>query len=73
VKLIGATCHYATEQLDAGPIIHQEMLRIEHFHSLKDIQRIGRDCEKLALARGIRFHADDRVLVHDGRSIVFGD
>ncbi|MCF7730024.1 MAG: formyltetrahydrofolate deformylase [Chthoniobacterales bacterium] len=73
VKLIGATCHYATEQLDAGPIIHQEVLRIEHFHSLQDIRRLGRDCEKLALARGIRFHADDRVLVHDGRSIVFGD
>ena len=73
VKLIGATCHYATENLDEGPIIDQEMIRVEHFHSPEDLRRLGRDCEKLALARGIRFHADDRVLVHDGRSIVFGD
>lgn len=73
VKLIGATCHYATNQLDQGPIIDQEVIRVEHFHSLEDLRRLGRDCEKLALARGIRFHADDRVLVHNGRSIVFGD
>ncbi len=73
VKLIGATCHYATEDLDEGPIIDQEMIRVEHFHSPEDLRRLGRDCEKVALARGIRFHADDRVLVHQGRSIVFGD
>ncbi|MBX9742396.1 MAG: formyltetrahydrofolate deformylase [Chthoniobacterales bacterium] len=73
VKLIGATCHYATEELDQGPIIDQEVMRVQHFHSPEDLQRLGRDCEKLALARGIRLHADDRILVHNGRSIVFGD
>lgn len=73
VKLIGATCHYATEELDEGPIISQEMIRVEHFHSPDDLKRLGRDCEKIALARGIRFHVDERVLVHGMRSIVFGD
>ncbi|MFI0347303.1 MAG: formyltetrahydrofolate deformylase [Chthoniobacterales bacterium] len=73
VKLIGATCHYATEELDAGPIIDQEVIRVDHFHSPEDLRRLGRDCEKLALARGIRFHVDERVLVHGTRSIVFGD
>lgn len=73
VKLIGATCHYATEQLDEGPIISQEMIRVEHFHTPEDLKRLGRDCEKLALARGLRFHVDERVLVHGERSIVFGD
>lgn len=73
VKLIGATCHYATEQLDQGPIIDQEVMRVHHFHTPEDLRRLGRDCEKLALARSIRFHADDRILVHQGRSIVFMD
>jgi len=73
VKLIGATCHYATEELDAGPIIHQEMIPINHFHSPSDMRRLGRDCERLALARGVRLHVDDRVVVHGSRAIVFGD
>jgi formyltetrahydrofolate deformylase len=73
VKLIGATCHYATAELDAGPIIHQEMIHIEHFHTPADMRRLGRDCEKLSLARGVRLHVDDRVVVHNSRAIVFGD
>jgi formyltetrahydrofolate deformylase len=73
VKLIGATCHYATEELDAGPIIHQEVIHAEHFHTPDDLRRLGRDCEKLALARGVRFHVEDRILVHGSRAIVFGD
>jgi formyltetrahydrofolate deformylase len=73
VKLIGATCHYATEELDAGPIIHQEMIPIEHFHTPADMRRLGRDCERLALARGVRLHVEDRVVVHNSRAIVFGD
>jgi len=72
VKLIGATCHYATGDLDAGPIIHQEVLGVEHFHTPTDLRRIGRDCERLALARGVRLHVDDRVVVHNSRAIVFG-
>ena len=73
VKLIGATCHYATEDLDDGPIIEQEVARVEHYHEPDDLVRLGRDCERLALARGVRFHVEDRVLVHGNRAIVFRD
>lgn len=73
VKLIGATCHYATEDLDQGPIIEQEVSRVEHYHEPDDLVRLGRDCERLALARGVRFHVEDRVLVHGSRAIVFRD
>lgn len=73
VKLIGATCHYATAELDAGPIIDQEVIRVEHFHTAEDLVRLGRDCERLALARSVRWHLGDRVLMHGNRSIVFRD
>ena len=73
VKLIGATCHYATADLDSGPIIDQEVIRVEHFHTVDDLIRIGRDCERLALARSVRWHLSDRVLIHGNRSIVFRD
>jgi len=73
VKLIGATCHYATADLDQGPIIDQEVVRVEHFHTPDDLLRLGRDCERLALARGVRYHLDDRVLIHGNRAIVFRD
>lgn len=73
VKLIGATCHYVTSDLDAGPIVDQEVVRVEHFHLPDDLLRLGRDCERLALARGVRYHLDDRVLIHGNKSIVFRD
>src|SRR5207302_9527422 len=73
VKLIGATCHYATAELDEGPIIDQEVVRVEHFHSPQDLLRLGRDCERLALARGVRYHIHGRVLIHGNKSIVFRD
>jgi formyltetrahydrofolate deformylase len=73
VKLIGATCHYATEDHDQGPIIEQEVSRVEHYHEPEDLIRLGRDCERLALARGVRYHVEDRVLVHGPRAIVFRD
>jgi formyltetrahydrofolate deformylase len=73
VKLIGATCHYATEELDQGPIIDQEVVRVEHFHDLGDLRRLGRDCERLALARGVRYHVEDRVLIHGAKTVVFRD
>jgi formyltetrahydrofolate deformylase len=73
VKLIGATCHYATADLDQGPIIDQEVTRVEHFHSPEDLVRIGRDCERLALARGVRWHLGDRVWVSGNRTVVFRD
>jgi len=73
VKLIGATCHYITSDLDAGPIIDQEVVRVEHFHTPDDLLRLGRDCERLALSRGVRYHVSDRVLIHGNKSIVFRD
>jgi len=73
VKLIGATCHYVTADLDEGPIIEQEVIRVEHFHSLDDLLRLGRDCERQALARGVRWHVADRVLLHGNRTVVFRD
>jgi formyltetrahydrofolate deformylase len=71
VKLIGATAHYATAELDAGPIIEQDVQRVGHGYTLEDLVRVGRDLERLVLARAVRSHLDDRVLVHDGRTIVF--
>jgi formyltetrahydrofolate deformylase len=73
VKLIGATCHYATADLDEGPIIEQEVVRVEHFHSEADLLRLGRDCERLALARGLRYHLSERVLVRGNKTTVFRD
>jgi formyltetrahydrofolate deformylase len=73
VKLIGATCHYVTADLDEGPIIEQEVIRAEHFHSIEDLLRLGRDCERQALARGVRWHVADRVLQHGNRTVVFRD
>lgn len=73
VKLIGATCHYVTGELDEGPIIEQEVVRVEHMHSADDLLRLGRDCERMALARGVRYHISDRVLIHGKKTIVFRD
>jgi formyltetrahydrofolate deformylase len=73
VKLIGATCHYVTGVLDEGPIIDQEVVRVEHFHSPDDMLRLGRDCERLALARGVRYYLHDRVLIHGNKTVVFRD
>ncbi|MGI0119413.1 formyltetrahydrofolate deformylase [Zooshikella sp. RANM57] len=71
VKLIGATCHYVTEELDAGPIIEQDIIRVSHRDSINDMVRLGKDCEKNALARGLRYHLEDRVLVHNNKTVVF--
>ncbi|WP_071870607.1 formyltetrahydrofolate deformylase [Atopomonas hussainii] len=71
VKLIGATCHYVTEELDAGPIIEQDLIRVSHKDSVEDMVRKGKDCEKMVLARGLRYHLEDRVLVHGNRTVVF--
>ncbi|MFT5721213.1 MAG: formyltetrahydrofolate deformylase [Motiliproteus sp.] len=71
VKLIGATCHYVTEDLDAGPIIDQDVIRITHNDSAEDMVRLGRDAEKSVLARGLRWHLEDRILVHGNKTVVF--
>ncbi|ETA66545.1 formyltetrahydrofolate deformylase [Haloechinothrix halophila YIM 93223] len=71
VKLVGATCHYVTAELDAGPIIEQDVIRVDHGDSIPDMVRKGRDIEKVVLARGLRWHLENRVLVHAGRTVVF--
>lgn len=71
VKLIGATCHYVTDELDAGPIIEQDIVRIDHGDTPDDLVRYGRDIEKTVLSRGLRYHVEDRVLVCGNKTIVF--
>jgi formyltetrahydrofolate deformylase len=71
VKLVGATCHYVTADLDAGPIIEQDVLRVQHGDSVADMVRKGRDIEKVVLARGLRWHLEDRVLVHGNQTVIF--
>lgn len=71
VKLVGATCHYVTAELDAGPIIEQDVMRVDHADAVPDMVRKGRDLEKIVLARGLRWHLEDRVLVYGKRTVVF--
>jgi formyltetrahydrofolate deformylase len=71
VKLIGATCHYVTSDLDEGPIIEQEVMRISHSDSAVDMVRKGKNCEKTALANGVRYHLEDRVIIHHNKTVVF--
>ena len=72
VKLIGATSHYVTEDLDRGPIIAQETIAVDHSHSVRDMMALGRDAEKRVLARAVAAHAEDRIMVYQQRTIVFG-
>ncbi|CAM9325021.1 unnamed protein product [Discosporangium mesarthrocarpum] len=72
VKIIGATAHYATTDLDAGPIIEQAVTRISHNDSVTDMIRKGRDLERVVLARAVRWHLSDSVLVHGNKTVVFG-
>ena len=71
VKLIGATAHYATADLDEGPIIHQDVTRINHRNAIPDLIRKGRDLEKSVFAQAIRLHLDNRILVYNNRTVVF--
>jgi len=71
VKLIGATAHYVTEELDAGPIIEQDVVRVTHRQSPEDLKRMGRDVERVVLARAVAAHLEDRVVVWDKRTIIF--
>ncbi|MEM1281396.1 MAG: formyltetrahydrofolate deformylase [Cyanobacteria bacterium P01_H01_bin.152] len=71
VKIIGATAHYVTEDLDAGPIIEQDVVRITHRDDVKDLIRKGKDLERIVLARGVRLHLQNRVLVYGNRTVVF--
>src|SRR5437667_5759513 len=71
VKLIGATSHYVTEQLDEGPIIEQDVIRVSHRDGLDDLLQKGRDLEKVVLSRAVRWHLDHRVLVYERKTVVF--
>jgi formyltetrahydrofolate deformylase len=71
VKIIGATAHYVTEDLDEGPIIEQDVHRVSHRHGLAELEAIGRDVERTVLARAVRWHLEDRVIVHGNKTVVF--
>jgi formyltetrahydrofolate deformylase len=71
-KLTGATAHYVTTDLDDGPIIDQDVIRSSHRDTVEDLVRKGRDVERTVLARAVRWHLEDRILVHGNRTVVFG-
>ena len=72
VKIIGATAHYATENLDEGPIIEQDVVRVSHRGTIADWTRLGADLEKIVLARAVRHHLLHHILIHGRRTIIFG-
>ncbi|WP_406683308.1 formyltetrahydrofolate deformylase [Seonamhaeicola sp. MEBiC1930] len=71
VKIIGATSHYVTEELDAGPIIEQDVTRVTHSHSIVDLISKGRDLEKIVLANAVKLHADRKVMVYNNKTVIF--
>lgn len=71
VKLVGATAHYVTEDLDEGPIVEQDVVRVGHQHTTTDLVRLGTDVERTVLSRAVRWHCEDRVMRHDNTTIVF--
>jgi formyltetrahydrofolate deformylase len=71
VKLIGATAHYVTEDLDAGPIIEQDVVKVTHRHSVNDLKELGKNIERHTLARAVQWHLEDRVIVYGNKTIVF--
>lgn len=71
VKLIGATAHYVTEELDGGPIIEQDVQRVSHRDNVDSLKRIGRHIERIVLARAVQWHCEDRILVHENKTVVF--
>jgi formyltetrahydrofolate deformylase len=71
VKIVGATAHYATEDLDEGPIIEQDVVRVSHRDSRDDLVRLGREVERSVLARAVQWHIEDRVFVHGHKTVVF--
>jgi len=71
VKLIGATCHFVTPELDEGPIVEQDVIRVDHSESPEDMAHLGKDIEKVVLARGLRAVVEDRVLIAGTKTVVF--
>lgn len=72
VKLIGATSHYVTEELDKGPIIEQDVARVSHQYELADLKEKGRDVERMVLSRAVRWHVEHRILVYGNKTVIFG-
>ena len=71
VKLVGATAHYVTEELDDGPIIEQDVVRVDHRHSVEDLTRLGADVERVVLSRAVLWHCQDRVIRYGNQTVVF--
>ena len=71
MKLIGATAHYVTSALDQGPIIEQDVIRVSHRHTIEELQELGRDIERTVLARAVKWHLEDRIIVHGNKTVVF--
>ena len=71
VKIIGATSHYVTEELDAGPIIEQDIVRVSHEHDVKDLINKGQDLERMVLLRGLKLHCDRKIMVYNNKTVVF--
>ena len=71
VKIIGATAHFVTEELDGGPIIEQDVQRVSHRDNVDDLKRIGRHIERIVLARAVNWYVEDRILVHNNKTVVF--
>lgn len=71
VKIIGATCHYVTEELDAGPIIEQDVTTVSHTHSISDFISKGRDLEKIVLSRGVKLHIMRKTMVYNNKTVIF--
>ncbi|MGB3145992.1 MAG: formyltetrahydrofolate deformylase [Maribacter sp.] len=71
VKIIGATCHYVTEELDAGPIIEQDITAVSHAHSISDFIAKGRDLEKIVLSRGVKLHIARKTMVYNNKTVIF--
>jgi formyltetrahydrofolate deformylase len=71
VKLIGATAHYVTDDLDEGPIIEQDVARVSHRHAVDDLVLLGQDIERQVLTRAVKAHIEERVIVHGNKTIVF--
>ena len=71
VKLVGATAHYVTAELDEGPIIEQDVVRVDHRHTVEDLVRLGADVERATLSRAVRWHCEDRVIQYGNQTVIF--
>ena len=71
VKIVGATAHYVTDELDEGPIINQDIIHVNHKHSIADIINLGREIERAVLYRAVKAHLDHKIIIHNNKTIIF--